>query len=128
MALKNYEVVGWRLQSLLHFYLWPMPVNWDNEYTKLVITKPMPNCIPFILLTFYEPVLALSSFYVTIKYFISDLNLYKMNAVVMISIGYSFAALFVLIIQGYGCIQGIVGWINTLLDLGDKCENGMIKI
>lgn len=49
MLVSNQEKLAFELYSYLHFYLWPFPVKWNSDYTKISIISPFWKIIPFAI-------------------------------------------------------------------------------
>lgn len=115
---------------IFHFYLWPLPIKWNSEYTVLSFVNPVAKALPFgvfILLMFLFGVVN----FATIIYF-SFLNnsagFQRVNSVMLMLVGGCFVGMSSIVVIAQPYITATLITFRDLLQLAEQFKKGKSQL
>ncbi len=111
-----------------YFYMYPFPLKWNSDYTRLSISKPyFLRLIPFIFVVVYSLVYAIICLLTSIYYhYQSNLRIVELLIFFLTFYALSFVVLFVFILSMN--IHRCLGFFNETMQMANRIQNGMFQI
>lgn len=127
MPLTQLEELGFRLHLSLNFFLWPLPIRWKNDYSGMELTKPIKKSIPFLFSLTFLTFFTLSCLFATFNY--STWNprpdFDRTNSVVLLVMGGCTCFGVVICVNGFNCMEGLIGFQNQILKTAEEVMEGL---
>ncbi len=131
MGITKYEQLAFQLLSFFHWYMWPLPLEWDRTNAKLVMTnQPFSKLLPFTFVVLLTWVLACMCLSVAIWmcYMSPKHELATLLVVIFVVIGALYFSFCIGGYHNYRRRKTTIFAFNELLALADEISKGKIRI
>lgn len=127
MSLHSYEKLAFELLSKVFFYLWPLPVKWNDNYSEIVMnTKPKVKLAPFAISIFCLLLLGIGCVSISILhvYVIIRQDFGELNAATLLIVASTFFMLIGFICKTASESKSIISGCNGVFKLFLKFQTG----